>query len=181
MRSQGTGRHGVADLRPVLVAIFVLGLGGAPAALAAADGGRAPGCPLRLSDGRLSDVRQFRGKVVYLDFWASWCTSCVLSFPYMDQLSRDQEARGLRVVAVNMDQDPAAAQRFLARHPSSFSIVLGDNAPCARAFGVKAMPSSFLIDRRGVVREQVQGFQSGEAKRLAAKVEQLLDEPAPGA
>ena len=145
----------------------------------AADSDAVPACSLHLGAAQASDLRQYRGKVVYVDFWASWCTTCVLSFPYMNQLNRDYAARGLEVIGVNMDQKPADAQRFLAGHPAGFSIALGANSACAKAFGVKAMPSSFLIDRSGVIRERREGFRSGEARRLGARVQQLLDEAAP--
>src|SRR3954470_10331419 len=95
----------------------------------------APNCKLALPQGR-SSVSQLAGKVVYLDFWASWCVSCLASFPFMEQMQRELGPRGLEVVAVNMDQKPADAQRFLATHRVSFPIALGANDACAKQFGV---------------------------------------------
>ena len=159
---------------------LVLVLGAASTAQAdSISAGAAPGCTLHLGAAQARELRQYRGKVVYLDFWASWCTSCVLSFPYMNQLTRDFGAQGLEVVGVDMDEHPEDAQRFLARHPATFDIASGANAACAKAFGVKAMPSSFLIDRRGVIRERREGFQPGEANRLRSGIQTLLAEPAP--
>jgi peroxiredoxin len=101
----------------------------------------------------------------------------VQSFPFLSDLERAYGSKGLEVVGVNMDQRPADAARFLDQHPAAFQVALGSNAACARSFGVKAMPSSFVIDRKGVVREIHQGFREGDARRLKGLVEQLLSEP----
>jgi peroxiredoxin len=149
----------------------------APVTAAAGSGEPAPACAFSLKDSGAADLRQFRGKVVYVDFWASWCTSCVQSFPFLSDLDRAYAARGLKIIGVNMDQRPADAARFLEQHPAGFDIAQSPNGACAKAFGVKAMPSSFVIDRRGLVRETHQGFRPGEARRLQGLIEQLLAEP----
>ena len=180
MRLRFPAPWGSRVLWPTLTLAVVLAW--SPAALAApGSGGAAPPCALHLSGGQPTDLRELRGKVVYVDFWASWCTSCLLSFPFMNDLDRAYADRGLAVVGIDMDQKPADAQRFLERHPAGFRVALGHNEACAKAFGVKAMPSSFLIDRRGVIRETHQGFRPGEAKRLTALVQQLLNETPSGA
>lgn len=135
----------------------------------------APDCTLKLGDGT-SDLRQFRGKVVYVDFWASWCASCLLSFPFLNGLDHDYRNRGLRVVGMDMDEKPEDGQKFLAKHPANFRIALTPNAQCAKDFGVKAMPSSFLVDRNGVIRETHEGFRPDDAQKIRALVDQLLDE-----
>src|SRR5436305_9952498 len=99
----------------------------------------APNCTLALPQGR-SSVFQLSGKVVYVDFWASWCVACLASFPFMEQMQRQLGPKGLQVVAVNLDQEPADAERFLARHRVTFPIALGRNEACAKQFGVGAMP-----------------------------------------
>ncbi|HZZ88264.1 MAG TPA: TlpA disulfide reductase family protein [Caulobacteraceae bacterium] len=147
-------------------------------ATAATTGAPAPGCALHLQDGRALALGQLKGKVVYLDFWASWCTSCVLSFPFMSALQESRADKDVMVVGVAMDQQPADAQRFLQRHPARFAIATGDNSQCAVRFGVAAMPSSFVIDRRGVVRAAHQGFRLEDAKVLSGLVDRLADEPA---
>jgi thiol-disulfide isomerase/thioredoxin len=123
-----------------------------------------------------ASIRKFQGKVLYVDFWASWCTSCIASFPFMERMYRELGPRGLEVVGVNMDERPADAARFLARHAVSFPLALGANADCAKKFGVKAMPSTFLVDRRGNVRLVHSGFRPDEGVTLRAMVEKLLAE-----
>jgi peroxiredoxin len=95
----------------------------------------------------------------------------------MEQMHRDLGPKGLEVVAVNMDQKPADAQRFLASHRVTFPIALGANEACAKQFGVAAMPSTFLIDRSGRIRAVHSGFKAGEGPVLKATVEKLLAEP----
>jgi len=113
-----------------------------------------------------------------VDFWASWCVACLASFPFMEQMQRDLGARGLQVVALNLDQKPADAQRFLAAHRVSFPIAMGSNEACAKQFGVGAMPSTFIVDRNRRIRAVHAGFRSGEARAIRGLVEQLLAEPA---
>jgi thiol-disulfide isomerase/thioredoxin len=133
----------------------------------------APDCSLRLSGGS-SSIAQLRGKVVYVDFWASWCVSCLASFPFMERMQHDLGAKGLQVVAVNLDERPADAARFLAAHHVSFPIVLGSNEQCAKRFGVGAMPSTFIVDRHGQLRVAHSGFSPAEGQALRHAVEQLL-------
>jgi thiol-disulfide isomerase/thioredoxin len=136
----------------------------------------APNCQLKLPTG-LSNIKELHGKVVYVDFWASWCVSCLASFPFMERMQQELGPRGFQVVAVNMDQRPADAARFLAAHHVTFPIALGANDQCAKQFGVGAMPSTFLVDRRGQVRVAHSGFSAGEGKALRGFVERLLSEP----
>lgn len=138
---------------------------------------QAPDCPLVLAQGKTS-FGHLSGKVVYVDFWASWCVACLASFPFMEQMQQDLGPKGLQVLAVNMDQRPADAQRFLASHRVKFPIALGANEDCAKRFGVSAMPSTFFVDRTGRIRAIHSGFRPGEAGAIRATVERLLAEPA---
>jgi len=137
-----------------------------------------PACSFNRLEKEISslDLKQFSGKVIYLDFWASWCGPCIKSFPYMNFLHRSFENQGLNVVAVNMDENIDDASEFLEKIPAEFSILRDAEQQCAKAFDVKAMPSSYLIDRKGVVRHVHLGFREGETEELQALIEQLLAE-----
>ena len=123
------------------------------------------------------EIRQFRGKVVYVDFWASWCTSCVMSFPFLNDLDRDFRDRGLQVVGINLDEKPADAKATSAKHPARFAIAADRNGVCPKSFDVRAMPVAYVIDRRGIVRHQHVGFRPGQAEEMRTLVSTLLAEP----
>ncbi len=123
------------------------------------------------------DLQRFKGKVVYVDFWASWCGPCVQSFPFMNNLDRDLKDKGLQVLGVNLDENPEDAKAFVNNTSPEFLVAADNSGACAKAFGVKAMPSTYLVDRKGVIREVHYGFRPGEAREFRDKVEQLLAEP----
>lgn len=118
-----------------------------------------------------------KGSVVYVDFWASWCVPCRLSMPALEALYRANHGRGFEVVGVNKDVSNADAQRFLQRVSVSFPLVRDAQDAAARAFDVKAMPSGYLLDRRGVVRKVHRGFTDETAAALEREIESLLKEP----
>jgi thiol-disulfide isomerase/thioredoxin len=119
-----------------------------------------------------------KGSVVYVDFWASWCVPCRVSMPTLDALYKKHAARGLVVLGVNKDATDADANRFLQRTVVSFPLVADAQDVAARAFGVKAMPSGYLVDRRGVVRRVHRGFTPETAAAVEREIEELLKEPA---
>ncbi len=144
---------------------------------AAAEDVPAPACALApLAGGPSKALSEYRGKVVYLDFWASWCGPCVESFPYMNKLASELTQKGLQVVAVNLDEDPADGQAFVAEHPVSFAVAGEGGQHCAQQFQLKGMPTSYLIDKQGNIRETHVGFRPGEAEVFRARVEALLAE-----
>ncbi len=122
------------------------------------------------------DLRRYHGQVLYVDFWASWCGPCAKSFPYMNHLERTATEQGLRIVAVNLDENIEDAREFLAKSPASFTVALDAGQQCAKSFDVQAMPSTYLIDRKGKVRYLHMGFRSGEIDQLQSMVERLLAE-----
>ncbi|WP_347986844.1 TlpA disulfide reductase family protein [Methylomonas sp. AM2-LC] len=138
----------------------------------------APNCTLsNLEVSDKYDLQRFKGQVVYVDFWASWCGPCVQSFPYMNTLNRDLKEQGLQVLGVNLDENAEDAKNFVSHTPPQFLVATDTNGTCAKEFGVKAMPSTFLVDRKGMIREIHYGFRPGEANEFRSKVEQLLAEP----
>ena len=122
-------------------------------------------------------VPPLSGKVVLLDFWASWCTPCKASFPALNELHKAYAARGLIVVAVNQDKSGSIMKAFLDEHPVSFTTVRDTENTLVAAADATSMPSSYLVDPSGKVRYVHNGFH-GE-KTLAQyrqEIEQLLNE-----
>ena len=135
------------------------------------------GEPLR--GGTAVSLEQFRGKVVYLDFWASWCGPCRHSLPWLSQMRSDYAARGFEVIAVNVDEDSQDGLDFLKKYPVTYPTVRDAEGRIARSYDVKVMPMSYLIDRQGVVRLVHPGFNKKDTPQLRAAVTQLLGEASP--
>lgn len=145
-------------------------------ALGAVETGAAmPDCVLSaLSNGQDGKLSQYQGKVLYVDFWASWCGPCAKSFPFMNQLNQELGGKGLQIVGVNLDENLDDAKTFLAQYPAEFTVNADISKQCAKDFAVKAMPSTYLIDKQGKVQHIHLGFKPGEADELKKKVEALL-------
>ena len=135
------------NIFPVLaLAILLCG----PGVAGATDAGQpAPNVALPDAQGTVVALEAMRGKVVYVDFWASWCSPCLQSFPWMNELQQRHSKDGFVVLAVNMDQDRALADAFLKKTVVGFRIEYDPQGTIAQKFEVQAMPTSFLIDRSG--------------------------------
>ena len=104
------------------------------------------------------DLTDYKGKVVLLDFWASWCVPCRRSFPWMNGMQEKYGDDGLVIIGVNMDSDPADRNEFLQEYPAQFTIINDPDGELARAHDVIAMPSSYIFDRDGVLVTRHMGF-----------------------
>ncbi|MBK6865314.1 MAG: TlpA family protein disulfide reductase [Ideonella sp.] len=154
-------------------AAFVFAAAAAPVVWALDAGAPAPALALPgLKD--TVDLASLKGKVVYVDFWASWCGPCKQSFPFMNELQSRYGAAGLEVVAVNLDARRDDADRFLAEVPARFTVAFDAKGESARHFEVKAMPSSVLIGRDGKVVAAHKGFKDGDRKALEERIAQLV-------
>jgi len=122
-------------------------------------------------------LSQYQGKVVYLDFWASWCAPCRISFPLLEKLYQDYKDQDFVIVAINMDEEQDRAETFLIHYPASFEILRDAEAKWAETYGVETMPTSFIIDKKGVVREIHHGFAKADIIEIEHTVKQLLAEP----
>ncbi|MEQ1739851.1 MAG: TlpA disulfide reductase family protein [Methyloglobulus sp.] len=119
-------------------------------------------------------LKQYAGKVIYLDFWASWCAPCRTSFPLLNKLHEKLKAQGFEVVAVNLDEDKANAEKFLKEFPVSFTVLRDAKGEWADQFVVESMPTSFILDKQGVVQNIHHGFASDDIKELEEKITKLL-------
>ncbi len=163
--------------RIIILLCTALALNFVETSTAAEKGDAIPDCTLAsVGDATSFNLKQFQGKVLYVDFWASWCSHCAQSFPFLNTLNHEFKDRGLQIIGINVDENLADAHDFLAKYPPNFMVAIDAKQQCATDFGVKAMPSSYLIDRKGHIRHIHLGFRAGEAEELKALVEQLLAE-----
>ncbi|MBL4712514.1 MAG: TlpA family protein disulfide reductase [Gammaproteobacteria bacterium] len=119
------------------------------------------------------NLSQYKGKVVYLDFWASWCGPCKRSFPWMNKLQKQYGRDGFKVVAINLDTSRKDAEEFLTKIPANFDIAFDKKGTTAKTYNIKAMPSSFLIDKKGRLVHKSIGYRNAEKKIIEQKIQQL--------
>lgn len=141
-------------MKALIFAIALLGLVGH------APGARAQ--PLNLD--------HYRGKVVYLDFWASWCTPCKLSFPWMNNLQRTYANDGVVVIGVNVDHYRSAAEAFLKDTPAGFAILFDPKGQIAEKFPVHGMPTSVVIGKDGAIRYSHSGFETSREEEYLSHI-----------
>ena len=125
--------------------------------------------------GTLSDT-DLRGRVTYLDFWASWCGPCRLSLPALNRLRETFSSEAFNVVAISVDYVEEDALDFLARYPVAYPIAIDTTGDSGRAFAVAGMPSGYLIDKKGMIREIHVGFRKGDEVILQERIAALLTE-----
>lgn len=138
------------------------------------EGARAPEIGLRDTEGNAVRLSELRGKVVLVDFWASWCAPCRQEMPILEDLHARYAEQGLVIVGVNIDRDAENMRDFLRRTPVSFRVVHDGQHRVADRYGPPRMPSSYFIDRRGVVRYVHEGFRRRDARTIEAHIQDLL-------
>ncbi len=127
--------------------------------------------------GNSISLSAYKGKVIYLDFWASWCIPCKKSFPFMNQLKQDFAEDDLKIVAVNMDEFRADAQAFLEKIPADFSIYSQPGNDLATALDLPGLPVAFIIGRDGEIKARHIGFNDRKAKKKRDQINYLVAQP----
>ena len=136
-------------------------------------GSRAPSFDL---PGTVKPVRfaDFKGRVVYVDFWASWCAPCKQSFPWMNEMQAKYGPRGFSVVGINVDQKREDADKFLGSTPANFLVAYDTTGKVAEVYRPKGMPTSFLIGADGKVRAVHIGFKDSNRDELEREIQAAL-------
>jgi len=121
---------------------------------------------------RLSD---YRGKLVFLDFWASWCPPCLVSLPAYDKMYRELDSEDFEIIAINVDEDIMDGIAFLEDHPVSYPVLADPDGEVGIPYGVRSLPVSYLIDKEGRIVQRYRSYKSGDEILLKQLVEELLD------
>jgi peroxiredoxin len=158
--------------------LFALALAAPPLAYAegAAVGEAAPEIVLKDAAGKEQKLSSRRGEVVVLDFWATWCKPCLAELAALDVLYREEKARGLVVIAVNVDEDGAAARAFLEKSPVSFPVLFDPAGASKERYGADELPAVYLIDREQKISAIHKGL--AEEERLRKELAPLLKKKA---
>jgi len=122
------------------------------------------------------DLQQYQGKVIYLDFWATWCPPCKKSMPFLNALRNELVDQGFEIVAISVDEDSEEAWKFLKQYPVDYAIAMDPSGQCPEQYDVKAMPSAYFIDKKGIIRFIHLGFRERDEKEIRQRVLELLAE-----
>tara|TARA_B110000881_G_scaffold208986_1_gene214699 strand:- start:497 stop:1039 length:543 start_codon:yes stop_codon:yes gene_type:complete len=126
-------------------------------------------------DKALSEMlNRHKGKVIYLDFWASWCVPCRKSFPWMNSMQQMYKKDGFVVIAVNLDAEYESAQDFLKNNATTFEIIYDPTGETPKKYGVKGMPTSYLLGRDGKVKIAHTGFFTKKKTQYEKEIQALL-------
>lgn len=136
----------------------------------ATPGQRAPALQATTLHGQRMDLTTLRGRVVLVDFWASWCEPCRRWFPVLQSLSQRYASRGLVVIAVSVDQDPANCRRFVNELRPGFPIVHDRDQRIVAQWAPDTLPTTYLIDRAGIVRWVHHGSTEADSRSLERQV-----------
>ncbi|MGE0785881.1 MAG: TlpA disulfide reductase family protein [Sandaracinaceae bacterium] len=160
---------------PSLLALVALLLA-TTSALALDVNARAPEIGLRDLNNNNVTMASLRGQVVLVDFWASWCEPCAEEFPVLQRLYGRYHEQGFTVVAVSQDRTADNMRGFLQQHQASFPVVLDAQHAVAGRYQPPRMPSSYIVDRQGVVRHIHEGFRSADARAFESEIRALLEQ-----
>ena len=136
----------------------------------------APDFTLKSNSGSNIRLAEQRGKVVMLNFWASWCTPCRQEMPHLNALSEQYAPLGFALLGINVDEDPLAAERAINELKVAFPVLFDQDSSIADLLAVDAMPTTIIIDKDGNIRHWHRGYQSGYEDAYANQIAQLIRE-----
>jgi len=134
----------------------------------------APGFTLQSSDGKPVSLAQFKGDVVMINFWASWCGPCRQEMPLLNDIYKQYEAMGFTLLGVNVEPHASAANAWLKKTPVSYPILYDPNSQVSQLYQVQAMPTTVIIDRKGIVRFVHSGYLPGDENQYMNSIRALI-------
>lgn len=177
MMDRGTRRRGLVAACALLVAGLLGACASAPRGSDLPDDAAISEVRLVDLEGQPRSLAELRGKVVLLDFWATWCPPCIESLPLYDTWQQELGADGLVVVAVSVDEEGAPVAAFAAKYAPHLTVLRDAKGHAASRLGVPKMPTAFVLDRAGRVVEAHPGYSGAEAADLRARLVTLLGAP----
>lgn len=141
--------------------------------------GTMPAAPdFRLANraGGETTLADLRGQVVMINFWASWCGPCRQEFPALDEMYRKYKPMGFTMVGINVESEKSDAERFLGSRPVTFPILFDPQNAVSGSYGVKAMPTTVLVDRQGRLRWQHMAYQPGDEAKYIEQIRTMVRE-----
>jgi peroxiredoxin len=175
MTSSTSGRSStVKGFKRCMMAAIVI----ASAAFAASGdaSGPAPAFTLTALTGQQAALSQYKGQVVMVNFWATWCGPCQQEMPLLDQMYKKYKPMGFTLIGISVDKTDAPVKDLMARKPVSFPVLLDPANQVSKAYHVDEMPSSVIIDRKGEIRYIHRGYRPGDENEYQDRIRQLIKE-----
>jgi thiol-disulfide isomerase/thioredoxin len=156
-----------------LAAVFML-----PAFATSTSTGPAPGFRLSGRDGKAIDLSQFKGQVVMINFWATWCKPCRDEMPLLEDIYKKYKPMGFTMLAVNVEPDSKAAEVWLGKlsKPVTFPVAFDTDSKVSKMYKVAVMPSTVIVDRKGNVRIMHKGYKAGDENVYLTQIRSMLKE-----
>jgi peroxiredoxin len=159
-----------------LSALIGLGLAQASSVDPLRNGAPAPAFELASNAGKSVRIADYRGQVVLLNFWASWCGPCRKEMPILEQMHKQYKSKGFTMVGVNVEPDSSEALGFLKATPVSFPILFDKDSKVSKLYAVRGMPNTVILDRKGNVRYVHRGYKPGEENEYLNQIRALIRE-----
>jgi thiol-disulfide isomerase/thioredoxin len=155
-----------------LAAVFVL------PAFAASSSGPAPGFQLAGRNGKAIDLSAYKGQVVMINFWATWCGPCRQEMPLLEDIYKKYKPMGFTMLAVNVEPDSKAAEAWLGKlaKPVSFPVAFDTDSKVSKMYKVAGMPSTVFVDRKGNIRVMHKGYKAGDENFYLTQIRSMLKE-----
>jgi len=161
-------------MNKLIITAFLLVITAPVYASAGQIGAKAPSFELSDLNGRAISLEQFKGKVVFLDFWAPWCIPCKQELPELDNLYKKYRKDGLEVIGISMDVSEKDIAVFMQKHPLSMHIIVDKKSEVSDAYRVSSLPTGFIISRDGVIKRQHRGFDKELLPMYEKEIAELL-------
>lgn len=141
------------------------------------EGFLAPSFSLPKLNGSVVNLIDYKGRVVLVNFWASWCGPCKMEIPSLNRLYQKRKSNGFEIVAISLDRTPASKlATFVSEKQMDFPILLNPEGDVSERYSVRGIPSSFLLDKKGMIRWKVVGGVEWDREDVLSKIDQLLAE-----
>jgi thiol-disulfide isomerase/thioredoxin len=127
-----------------------------------------------LRSGKEISLVDYRGKVVFLDFWASWCVPCLESLPAYEQMRSELDSDAFEIIAINVDEFTEDGLDFLKKHPVSYPVLADPDGEIGIPYSIRTLPHSFLLNREGQIVASYRSFRTGDEQKLMKDIKELL-------
>ena len=129
---------------------------------------------MTMNGGQAISLDEYRGKVVFLDFWASWCVPCLTSLPIYEEMRGEIGTDEFEIIAINVDEYTDDGMAFLEEHPVTYPVIADPDGDIGIPYGIRTLPHSFLLDRDGHIVASFRSFKTGDEVRIKTAIQELL-------